>query len=71
MVNLCLPTPDDFGLQLAGLLLDIHRQNLAGISNPRRDALAHSHSIVAGGFPEMSYTTRETPGTSFTIRRET
>ena len=22
-----------------------------------------SHSIVAGGFPEMSYTTREIPGT--------
>ena len=31
----------------------------------------YSHSIVAGGFPEMSYTTRETPGTSFTIRSDT
>ena len=30
----------------------------------------HSHSIVAGGFPEMSYTTRDTPGTSFTILLE-
>ena len=28
----------------------------------------HSHSIVAGGFPEMSYTTREIPGTSLMIR---
>src|SRR5271167_4907152 len=28
----------------------------------------YSHSIVAGGFPEMSYTTREIPGTSLTIR---
>jgi hypothetical protein len=31
----------------------------------------HSHSMVAGGFPEMSYTTREIPGTSLTMRRET
>ena len=31
----------------------------------------YSHSIVAGGFPEMSYTTREIPGTSLTMRRET
>ena len=28
----------------------------------------HSHSIVAGGFPEMSYTTREIPGTSLITR---
>ena len=31
---------------------------------------AYSHSIVAGGFDEMSYTTRLTPGTSLTIRDE-
>jgi hypothetical protein len=31
----------------------------------------HSHSMVAGGFPEMSYTTREMPATSLTILRET
>ena len=30
----------------------------------------YSHSIVAGGFELMSYTTRLTPGTSFTIRDE-
>ncbi|MCA9371415.1 hypothetical protein KC726_00810 [Candidatus Woesebacteria bacterium] len=30
----------------------------------------HSHSIVAGGLVVMSYTTRETFGTSFTIREE-
>jgi hypothetical protein len=29
---------------------------------------SHSHSIVAGGLPEMSYTTREIPGTSLTMR---
>src|SRR5204862_2382457 len=34
---------------------------------PRR---AHSHSIVAGGLDEMSYTTRFTPGTSLTMRDE-
>lgn len=28
----------------------------------------HSHSIVAGGFPEMSYTTRLIPRTSLMIR---
>jgi len=33
--------------------------------------LIYSHSIVAGGFPEMSYTTREMPFTSLTMRRET
>ncbi len=31
----------------------------------------HSHSIVAGGFPLMSYTTRDTPRTSLMIRFET
>lgn len=31
----------------------------------------YSHSIVAGGFPEMSYVTRETPRTSFMMRRDT
>ena len=33
-----------------------------------RSADRYSHSIVAGGFDEMSYTTRFTPGTSLTIR---
>lgn len=28
----------------------------------------HSHSIVAGGFPEMSYTTRDMPATSLMMR---
>jgi len=37
----------------------------------RRWNLTYSHSIVAGGFPEMSYTTREIPETSLTMRRET
>jgi hypothetical protein len=31
---------------------------------------AYSHSIVAGGLLLMSYTTRFTPGTSFTMRLE-
>ena len=30
----------------------------------------YSHSMVAGGFELMSYTTRLTPGTSLTIRDE-
>src|SRR4029079_17718808 len=34
------------------------------------DEVGHSHSIVLGGFEEMSYTTRFTPRTSFTIRDE-
>ena len=34
------------------------------------DLADHSHSIVAGGFELMSYTTRLTPGTSLTIREE-
>ena len=34
---------------------------------PPREA-GHSHSIVAGGFDEMSYTTRLTPRTSLMIR---
>ena len=28
----------------------------------------YSHSMVAGGLPEMSYTTREIPGTSLITR---
>ena len=32
--------------------------------------VSHSHSIVAGGFDEISYTTRFTPRTSFTMRVE-
>ena len=32
---------------------------------------AHSHSIVAGGLPEMSYTTRLMPRTSLIMRFET
>jgi len=31
----------------------------------------HSHSMVAGGFPEMSYTTRLMPRTSLMMRLET
>ena len=31
----------------------------------------YSHSIVAGGFPEMSYVTRDTPWTSLMMRRAT
>jgi len=38
--------------------------------DPSRRDRPHSHSIVAGGFELMSYTTRFTPGTSFTIRLE-
>ena len=33
--------------------------------------LIYSHSIVAGGLPVMSYTTRPTPLTSLTMRAET
>src|SRR5262245_20137597 len=36
----------------------------------RGDSLPHSHSIVAGGLLEMSYTTRLTPLTSLMIRVE-
>src|ERR1039458_8385665 len=35
-----------------------------------RATRAYSHSIVPGGFEVMSYTTRFTPRTSFTIRFE-
>ena len=37
----------------------------------RRNAGYYSHSIVAGGLPEMSYTTRETLDTSLMIRFDT
>src|ERR1700736_67260 len=37
---------------------------------PLRPSLHYSHSIVPGGFEVMSYTTRFTPRTSFTIRFE-
>src|SRR6476619_8284576 len=35
-----------------------------------RPGFGHSHSMVAGGFELMSYTTRLTPGTSLTMRYE-
>ena len=35
--------------------------------SPRKQAY-NSHSIVAGGLPETSYTTRVTPGTSLVMR---
>src|SRR5690606_5959206 len=35
------------------------------------NAAGHSHSIVAGGLPEMSYTTREMPSISLMMRRQT
>jgi len=31
----------------------------------------YSHSMVAGGFPEISYTTRLTPRTSLIMRNDT
>ena len=41
---------------------------LASLAVGQRAPLDHSHSIVEGGFEVMSYTTRFTPATSFTIR---
>ena len=35
-----------------------------------RDGTSYSHSMVAGGLDEMSYTTRLIPRTSFTMRDE-
>src|SRR5688500_6113108 len=47
----------------------------AARKSPERDTATdrddHSHSIVAGGFPEISYTTRLIPRTSLMIRFET
>src|SRR5690606_18369274 len=45
-------------------------RSAAHAAGPRRSR-RHSHSMVAGGFPEMSYTTREIPSTSLMIRRAT
>ncbi len=39
----------------------------AGTDSPEA---SHSHSMVAGGFDVMSYTTRLMPGTSLTMRVE-
>jgi hypothetical protein len=41
---------------------------LAGRGATQPEGQIHSHSMVAGGFPEMSYTTREIPRTSLMIR---
>jgi hypothetical protein len=37
----------------------------------QQSLMFYSHSIVAGGFPEISYVTREIPFTSLQMRRET
>ena len=47
--------------------------DVAGLKEPRNVAcishsLNHSHSMVAGGLPEMSYTTRLMPRTSLMMR---
>ena len=42
----------------------------AGPARPSRAVSRYSHSIVAGGFDEMSSATRLTPGTSLMIRVE-
>ena len=45
---------------------------LSDVASPGSvEIYSHSHSIVAGGFPEMSYVTREMPGTSLMMRRDT
>ena len=44
-------------------------QHLERISQQLPD-INLSHSIVAGGLPEMSYTTRDTPDISLMMRRE-
>ncbi len=53
--------PDKQGLTLLQML------EAAGSCQPRH----HSHSIVAGGLPEMSYTTRLIPRTSLMMRLDT
>lgn len=45
-----------------------HHPMPLSVIEARLDADAHSHSIVAGGLPEMSYTTRLIPRTSLMIR---
>jgi hypothetical protein len=45
-------------------------QLICGRASPLSHPESYSHSIVAGGLEEMSYTTRLTPGTSLTIRLE-
>lgn len=59
----------------AGLDLDrehpvIPRQVHPRRRHQRRQPRCYSHSIVAGGLPVMSYTTRLMPFTSLTMRRE-
>ena len=47
------------------------RARRASSSTDRHERPPYSHSIVAGGFPLMSYTTRDTPRTSLMIRFDT
>jgi len=48
----------------------IARAVLEGQPCQNHESAPYSHSIVAGGFDEMSYTTRFTPGASLMIRLE-
>jgi hypothetical protein len=63
--GLCFATLKKKPLQIRGLVALITFQRRS--DQPRN----HSHSIVAGGFPEMSYTTRLMPRTSLMIRFDT
>lgn len=59
-------------LRATAFLASNHLTQPAAIFQIAGDCLwrtsTHSHSIVAGGFPEMSYTTRDTPCSSLMMR---
>ena len=61
--------PLERGLLGSGALRACPTESMGGMVCPAKPK-AYSHSMVAGGFEEMSYTTRLIPETSLTIREE-
>ncbi len=60
--------PDSIPKSVGNRVLAEFRQKSRGPEMMHPERPTHSHSLVAGGFPEMSYTTREIPGTSLITR---
>lgn len=59
--------PHNWARKKEGVRTELYRCGRPLLVQDLHDALPYSHSIVAGGFEEMSYTTRFTPRTLFII----
>ncbi len=69
--SVSLPSHSASLASCSGVSLRNLQERVRSIHRQGRPAASYSHSIVAGGFEEMSRATRLTPGTSLMIRFDT